>query len=301
MKNLLGRTKTAASVESRTGYTLVAPTLVILAAVIGYPVLRAIWRSFYSDPIIASEAKFIGFDNYSKVLVGDLSSEFWSATSNTMFFTVTTLVLEIILGVAMALLMNQAFRGRGIVRAAFLVPWAIPTAVAAVMWRWVFHVDGIANHMLGQSILWTGAEWPAKIAIITADVWKTAPFIALLTLAGLQAIPGEVYEAAKVDGAGPVRRFFSITLPLVKPALVVAVLFRMLDVLRIYDLPAILTNGSNNTMTLSMLVVRQSIGALKAGLGSALSTLTFLIIFVIAILYIRFLGANVMAGHGGRN
>ncbi|MSS85422.1 sugar ABC transporter permease [Actinomycetaceae bacterium WB03_NA08] len=286
-------------VEARTAYSLVTPTLIVLLAVIGYPVVRAIVRSFYSDPIAATP-EFIGFGNYSNVLFGDLSESFWEATSNTLFFTVTTVILEVIIGMAMALVMNLGFRGRGIVRAAILVPWAIPTAVVAVMWRWVFNVDGIANHLIGKQILWTGAEWPAKSAIIMADVWKTAPFIALLTLAGLQAISTEVYEAAKVDGAGPIRRFFSITLPLVRPALVVAVLFRMLDALRMYDLPQILTHGANNTNTLSMLVVRQSIGALKAGQGSALSTLTFIIIFVIAFLYIRLLGADVMAGRDGR-
>lgn len=301
---LIGKVKTKKSglarAEARTAYTLVAPTLVVLLAVIGYPVARAIKRSLYSDPV-ASDPEFVGLENYQNVFTGDLSESFWQATGNTLFFSATTLVLEIVIGLIMALVMNKAFRGRAVVRAAILVPWAIPTAVVAVMWRWVFNVDGIANHLIGKEILWTGAEWPAKAAIIMADVWKTAPFIALLTLAGLQAISSELYEAAKVDGAGPIRRFFSITLPLVRPALVVAVLFRLLDALRMYDLPQILTHGSNNTNTLSMLVVRQSIGALKAGQGSALSTVTFIIIFVIAFLYIRVLGANVMAGHDGKD
>ncbi|MDR2566787.1 MAG: sugar ABC transporter permease [Bifidobacteriaceae bacterium] len=270
----------------------------MLAAVIGYPVVQAVWRSFFSDPV-AKTPEFVGLDNYVKVLAGDLSEQFWASIHTTLFFSIASVTLEVLIGLAMALVMNRAFRGRAIVRASILVPWAIPTAVAAVMWKWVFNVGGVANSLLGASILWTGAEWPAKTAIIIADVWKTAPFIGLLTLAGLQAIPADLYEAARVDGAGPVRSFFSITLPLVRPALVVAVLFRLLDVLRIYDLPQIFTNGSNNTMTLSILVVRQSIGALKAGVGSALSTLTFLIIFAIAIAYIRMLGANVMAGRDG--
>ncbi|MDR0593375.1 MAG: sugar ABC transporter permease, partial [Bifidobacteriaceae bacterium] len=279
-------------------FWLVLPTLVALGAVIGYPVARALWRSLFSDPI-GRDPAFVGFDNYARVLAGDLAAEFWASTRVTLFFTVVTVVLEVIIGFAMALVMNRAFRGRSIVRAAILVPWAIPTAVCAVLWRWTFDTHGIVNHLTGQDILWLGAEWPAKWAIIFADTWKTAPFIGLLTLAGLQAISADLYEAARVDGAGPVRRFFSITLPLVRPALVVAVLFRMLDVLRIYDLPQILTHGADDTMTLSMLVVRQSIGNLKAGLGSALSTLTFLFIFAVAIVYIRALGAKVMAGHGG--
>lgn len=284
--------------ESRLAFWLVLPTLVVLAAVIGYPVLQAVHRSFFDDPI-GRAPEFIGLANYTDALVGDSSGEFWAAAGVTLFFTVSTLALEIVIGLAMALVMNRAFRGRGLVRAAILVPWAIPTAVCAVLWRWTFDANGIVNHLLGTQILWTGAEWPAKWAIVLADTWKTAPFIALLLLAGLQAIPAEVNEAARVDGAGPLRRFFAITLPLVRPALVVAVLFRMLDVLRMYDLPKIFTGGANDTTTLSMLVVQESIGNLRAGSGSALSTLTFLVIFAIAFLYIRLLGANVMAGRSG--
>ncbi|WP_420877361.1 carbohydrate ABC transporter permease [Rathayibacter toxicus] len=203
------------------------------------------------------------------------------------------MTLETVLGVSMALVMNRAFRGRGIIRAAILVPWAIPTAVCAVLWRWTFDANGIVNSLLGHQILWTAQEWPAKIAIIFADTWKTAPFIALLVLAGLQMIPTEIIEASKMDGAGAWRRFWTITFPLVRPALTVAVLFRLLDVLRIYDLPQIFTGGANNTTTLSMLVVRESIGNLHAGLGSALSTVTFTFIFLCAFAFIRMLGAQV--------
>lgn len=270
----------------------------MLAAVIGYPVVRAIQRSLFDDPI-GEEPSFIGLDNYASILFGSGAEQFWNAFGNTIFFSATTVVLELLIGMSLALVMNRAFRGRGIVRAVVLVPWAIPTAVAAVLWRWTFDANGIVNHLLGNQVLWTGSEWPAKWAIVFADTWKTAPFIALLVLAGLQTISQEVYEAARVDGAGPIRRFFSITLPLARPAIVVAVLFRLLDVLRIYDLPQIFTNGANNTRTLSMIVVEQSIGNLKAGMGSALSTLTFLIIFAIAFLYIRLLGARVMSSANG--
>jgi multiple sugar transport system permease protein len=279
-------------------FWLVVPTLVLLGAVIGYPVVRAVWRSLFSDPI-GRDPVFVGLGNYVKVLAGDLSGSFWGSVRVTLFFTVVTVVLEVVIGFAMALVMNRAFRGRSLVRASILVPWAIPTAVCAVLWRWTFSADGIVNHLIGQQVLWTGSEWPAKWAVVFADTWKTAPFIALLTLAGLQAIDKELYEAARVDGAGVWRRFTSITLPLVKPALVVAVLFRVLDALRMYDLPQIFTGGANDTTTLSMLVVRQSITNLKSGLGSALSTLTFVLIFAIALLYIKALGAKVMAGHDG--
>ena len=177
-----------------------------------------------------------------------------------------------------------------------LVPWAIPTAVTAKLWFFIFAFQGIANELFNTSILWTGSEWPAKWAIIIADVWKTTPFMALLILAGLQMIPGDVYEAAKVDGATTWQRFRYITLPLVKPALMVAVLFRVLDALRMYDLPAILTGGANGTTTLSILVVNQ----IRQGFNSAaaLSTLTFIIIFIVAFIFVRFLGANVSEGSG---
>ena len=163
--------------------------------------------------------------------------QFWSATATTFFFTVVTVALETVLGFWMAVIMARTFRGRSLVRAAVLVPWAIPTAVTAKLWFFIFAFEGIANKLFNTSILWTGSEWPAKWAVIIADVWKTTPFMALLILAGLQMIPAEVYEAAKVDGASAWQRFRMITLPLVKPALMVAVLFRTLDALRMFDLP----------------------------------------------------------------
>jgi multiple sugar transport system permease protein len=190
----------------------------------------------------------------------------------------------------MAVIMSRAFRGRALVRASVLVPWAIPTAVTAKLFFFMFAFEGIVNTLFGTQILWTGSEWPAKWAIIISDVWKTTPFMALLILAGLQLIPDEVYEAAKVDGASAWQRFTQITLPLVKPALMVAILFRTLDVLRMYDLPAIMTGGANNTTTLSILVVDQ----IRQGLNnaSALSTITFIVIFLVAFIFVRFLGAN---------
>ncbi len=154
-------------------------------------------------------------------------------------------------------MMNRAFRGRAIVRAAILIPWAIPTAVTSKLWVVVFDPQGILNKVLGTHIAWTSSMWPARSAVVIADVWKTTPFIALLILAGLQGISADVYEASRIDGTNPWQRFWRITLPLVKPALAVAVIFRTLDVLRIYDLPYILTGGANGTTTLSILVVHQ--------------------------------------------
>jgi multiple sugar transport system permease protein len=208
---------------------------------------------------------------------------------------VVTVILETVLGLWFALIMNRKIRGRGLLRAAILIPWAIPTAVTAKLAAFVFAFAGIVNVILHTEILWTGETWPARFAIIFTDVWKTTPFMALLILAGLQVIPAEVYEAANVDGATKWQQFTRITLPLVRPALIVAILFRTLDVLRIYDLPAILTGGAQGTTTLSILVVQQ----IRQGFNSAaaLSTLTFLLVFFVAFLFIKFLGANVTADH----
>jgi len=276
--------------DSRLAFFLIVPSMAVLALIIGYPVISAIVRSLYAD--VLGNVHFIGFDNYASALWGDQSDTFWSSVRVTYFFTAVTVVLEIVLGFAMALIMNRAFRGRGIIRASVLVPWAIPTAVTAVLWRWSFDPRGIVNFVFHTNIIWTGSEWPAKAAIIIADTWKTAPFMALLILAGLQIIPEELYEAAKIDGATALKRFRYITLPLVKPALVVAILFRILDALRMYDLPQIFTHGANDTTTLSILVVRATLSELKPGYGGALSTLTFVLIFITAFLFVRLLGAN---------
>jgi len=279
--------------DGRLAFWLIIPSLAVLTLVIGYPVVQGMIRSLFSDSL-GEPVQFVGLGNYTSALWGENNGDFWDAFNVTFFFTFVTVVLETAIGLAMALIMNQAFKGRGLMRASVLVPWAIPTAVAAVLWRWAFDPRGIVNHLFGISVTWTGSEWPSKFAIIFADTWKTAPFVALLILAGLQVIPGDVYEAAKLDGANALKRFLHITLPLVKPSLLVAILFRMLDALRMYDLPAIFTNGANDTTTLSILVVRASLGNLQAGYGAALSTLTFLIIFASAFLFVKLLGANVV-------
>ncbi|MFC7329836.1 carbohydrate ABC transporter permease [Marinactinospora rubrisoli] len=297
-----GRPITERGVERRLAFWLLVPTVVALGLVVCYPVGSAVVRSLFDDPI-GRDPVFVGADNYLQALVGFDREDFWAAVGNTVFFTVVSVVLETALGLAMALVMHRAFRGRGVVRAAVLLPWALPTAVSAVMWDWMLQPEGIVNALLGTQVVWGGAEWPAKWSIIVAEVWKTAPFVALLILAGLQTIPPHLYEAAALDGASAWRRFTSVTLPLVRPALVVAVLFRTLDALRMYDLPQILTGGANNTETLSILVVRTATGELKAGYGGALSTLTFLFVFLCAFLLIRAMGANVFAGfraEGGR-
>ncbi|GGC95975.1 ABC transporter permease [Tersicoccus solisilvae] len=306
----------AEKTQGRQAAMLLAPTLILLAIVILYPVISAITLSFQKDQgLDPATGLFVeggpaGFSNYTAWLLqqcpagagaftcpdGSIGGQFWTATGVTFLFTIVTVTLETVLGFWMATIMARKFKGRGLLRAAVLVPWAIPTAVTAKLWYFIFASDGILNHLIGQTILWTGSEWPARWAIIIADTWKTTPFMALLILAGLQLIPAEVYEAAKVDGTTAWQRFVQITLPLVKPALMVAILFRVLDALRMYDLPAILTGGANGTTTLSILVIQQ----MRAGVNSAaaLSTITFLIIFLVAFIFVKFLGANVVEGAG---
>jgi multiple sugar transport system permease protein len=231
---------------------------------------------------------------------GSLGSQFYDALWVTLFFTVVSVAIEVVLGLWFAMIMNRNFRGRGITRAAILIPWAIPTAVTAKLWFFIFAYDGIANRLLGSlgisPLLWTGDAWPARFAVVIADVWKTTPFMALLILAGLQIISADVYEAAAIDGASKWQTFIRITLPMIKVPLMVAVLFRTLDVLRIFDLPYILTGGGGGsghaTTTLSILVINQ----IRAGFNSAsaLSTLVFLLIAFVAFLFVRFGGADVV-------
>ena len=304
--------------QGRLAAMLIVPTMVVLAVVILYPVVNAIIMSLQHDegldPATGTfvAGGFAGFANYIHWLFqqctgpggeavscppGTLGAQFWSATGVTFFFTAVTVFFETLLGFWMAVIMARTFKGRTVLRAAVLVPWAIPTAVTAKLWGFIFAYAGIANTLFNTSILWTGSEGPARAAIIIADIWKTTPFMALLILAGLQMIPPDIYEAARVDGASAWQRFRLITLPLVKPALMVAILFRTLDALRMYDLPAIMTGGANGTTTLSILVINQ----IRIGFNSAaaLSTITFLIIFIVAFIFVRFLGANAVESASG--
>lgn len=307
--------KQRAHSDAGKAYALVAPALVVLAVVIGYPIVRAIWLSFQAnrhlDPStgVFVDGGFAGLDNYLYWIqnrcmspagtVGDcppgvLATDFWPALGITLFFTVVTVSLEAVLGMVMALIMNHPSRVRSLVRAAVLIPWAIPTAVTAKLWQFMFAPNGIVNSLLGQSIAWTTDPWAARIAVIIADVWKTTPFVALLILAGLQMVPKDVYEAARVDGASAWQTFTRITLPLIRPTLMVAILFRTLDALRMYDLPVIMISGSSNspTATISQLVV-EDMRQNNFNSASALSTLIFLLIFTVAFLLVRFAGADV--------
>jgi multiple sugar transport system permease protein len=200
----------------------------------------------------------------------------------------------------MALIMHNATRGKGPLRTIVLVPWAVLTVVTAIMWQTIFEPNlGFVNtvlralHLPGGDTVWLGQSPQAMEVLIIADVWKTAPFMALLILAGLQVIPNDVYDAAKVDGATAWQRFWRITLPLLKPAILVALIFRTLDALRIFDLPFVLTKGQNNTNTLSLEAYQQLRQNNLIGLGSAMSIITFIIVMIVAFVYIRFVGGNI--------
>jgi len=301
--------------EGRRGFMLVAPTLVLLAVIIIYPLIRAVVLSFKKDQVLVGgffqQGGTAGIDNYRHWLLqqcqaagggwsscppGNIGNEFWGAFGVTVFWTVVSVGIEVILGLWFATIMNREFKGRGLVRAAILVPWAIPTAVTAKLWFFIYAYDGILNKIIGvfgvPPQLWTSDTWPARFGVIIADVWKTTPFMALLILAGLQLISKDVYEAAEVDGASRWQIFVRITLPLIKVPLMVAVLFRVLDVMRIFDLPYIMTGGANGTTSLSILVVKQIQQGFNS--ASALSTIVFIIIALTAFVFVKFLGADVI-------
>lgn len=280
---------------------LLSPTLIVLALVIVYPIFSALRESLYTeggvDPatgFIEEGSRFVGLQNYTDIFSGDTADRFWNAFYNTTFFTITCVALETVLGVAMALVMHKAFMGRAVVRASILVPWAIPTVVSALLWKWIFQADGAANALLGQQILWSTEGWQSVLSVIIADTWKTAPFIGLLVLAGLQTIPVEVYEAAKVDGASPFQQFRMITLPLVKPALLVAVLFRLLDTLRMFDLPFVLVGPTKeSTQTLSILAFLEA-RETRYSAAAAYAVILFLYVAVAAFVFVKLLGADVI-------
>src|ERR671917_632951 len=281
--------------EKGLAFWMVAPSMLLIALVAAYPIIYAIWLSLHEYSVrqagLSRWAGPFGLRNYSTALQ---ESEFWSAMTHTLIFTASSVFLELIIGLAMALAMHAAFKGQGLLRTVVLVPWAVLTVVTAIMWRTIFESpQGFVNQILGGDTVWLGSEPQALIVIIIADVWKTAPFMALLILAGLQVIPGDIYEAAKVDGATAWQRFRKITLPLLMPAILVALIFRTLDALRIFDLPYVLTKGANGTNTLSLISYQTFQQDRILGQGAAYSILTFITVMIVAFIYIRTVGGNI--------
>ncbi len=280
-------------------WPFLAPMLLVLTLVAGWPLARTIWFSF-TDAHLAQlgDYRFIGFENYlawyDGAWYGVLADPaWWRAVYNTVWFTAVSVSLETVLGVVVALTLNRAFPGRGLMRAIVLIPWAIPTVVSARMWSWMLHDQfGVINDALlrlgaiSAPIAWTADADTALWAAVMVDVWKTTPFVALLVLAALQMLPNELYEAAKLDGAGPIRTFVSITLPLIRPALLVAVIFRALDALRVFDLIYVLTAASSETMSVSIYARQELVEFQDVGVGSAAATLVFVLIALLTVVYI---------------
>jgi len=295
------RRRTAAQEERRLARFMISPSLVLIALVAAYPIGYAVWLSLHEysviTPGLSRWAGPVGLDNYRTAFE---STAFVNSIRNTLIFTVFSVFFELVLGLAMALIMHNATKGKGALRTIVLVPWAVLTVVTAVTWQTIFEPQlGLVNTVLrglglpGGDTVWLGQSPQAMMVLIIADVWKTAPFMALLILAGLQVIPNDVYDAAKVDGASTWQRFRRITLPLLTPAILVALIFRTLDALRIFDLPFVLTKGSNNTNTLSFEAYQELRQNRLIGLGSAMSIITFLIVMIVSFAYIRFVGGNI--------
>lgn len=280
--------------DTTLGRVFVTPAILLMALVALFPVIYAVVISLQAYTGRQNEG-FAGIDNYVTALTDD---RFWTSLQFTLVFTVTSVAAEFLIGLGFALLMNQAFRGRGLTRAAILVPWVIPTVIAAQMWFFMFNVTpGFINTLFGLGdFSWLGQTGWASFAIIFADVWKTAPFVALLLLAGLQTIPGDVYEGARVDGANMFQRFWYITMPLLKPAILVALLFRTVEALRVYDLPQVMTGGAFDTESLSILVQQYVVRTPDPGLGSAMSTITFILILAVGLIFVNLLGKDLVIG-----
>ncbi|MBW8725148.1 MAG: sugar ABC transporter permease [Inquilinus limosus] len=275
----------------RAGWLFLAPTLAALALVALWPLLRTLFFSItdatLDDP---TNYGFVWLDNFIDVA---RDPQWWRAVQNTLVFTIVSVALETLLGLAIALLLNEAIPGRGVLRAAILVPWSIPVVVSAKIWEWLLHDQfGIINrllidlHLIDTGVAWTADPSLALGVVIFVDVWITTPFMVLLILAGLQLIPGEIHEAARVDGVSWWKRLTSITLPMLRVPLGVAVLFRTLDALRMFDLSYVLGGNGDPTMTMTIYARNQLVSFQELGYGSAASTWVFLLIALIAIVII---------------
>ena len=290
--------------EARLAWSFVLPALAVIVLVALFPLAWTAWESLHVHDLRMPwiGRPFVGLANYAEVL-GD--GRFWASMGHTLLFTGASVGLELALGLALALAMNRAFRGRGLMRAAVLVPWAIPTVVAALLWRFMFDAEaGIANAVLmdvglmEEPFVWFIHSAAAWVPVVLGDVWKMTPFVALLLLAGLQNIDESLYEAAEIDGAGPWQKFRHVTLPLLKPAILVTLVFRTLDAFRVFDLIYVLTGGGPGTATepIALYTFNSLLQHLRFGYGSALSVIVFLVTFALAVLYIRMLDVDLTGG-----
>ena len=284
--------------ERRLGWLLCAPAVIVMLAVTAYPIGYAIWLSLQrADLRFPNDSEFVGLSNYGDVLG---SSVWWEHVWNTVSITVVSVAIELVLGMLIALVMHRVLVGRGLIRASVLIPYGIITVVGALAWRYAFDpTTGFINSWFGSEKAWLTEEGSSFWVIVATEVWKTTPFMALLLLAGLALVPDELHEAAKVDGASAWNRFWRITVPLMRPAIVVALLFRTLDAFRVFDSVFILTEGAYNP-TVSILGYEQLVTRLNLGIGSAVSVLIFLFVLIIAFIFVKGLGASMNQQAGNR-
>jgi multiple sugar transport system permease protein len=266
---------------------LLIPALSILALVFIYPIARAFWLSLFTENLGTQLMPiFAGFTNYQR-LIGD--NRFWQSISNTTVFTIISVTLELFLGIGIALVLNNSFSGRSVIRTIAIIPWALPTAIMGLAWAWIFNNEyGVANDFLQRvglidtAINWLGSPGLAMTALIIADLWKTTPFISLIILARLQSIPRDLYEAHSIDGANLWQSFSQITLPLILPQILIALLFRFAQAFGIFDLVQVMTGGgpAGSTETISMYIYATVMRYLDFGYGSALIVITFLLLII---------------------
>ncbi|MFI5836790.1 carbohydrate ABC transporter permease [Micromonospora sp. NPDC051300] len=274
--------------ERRLGWLLCAPAALVMVLVTAYPILYSVWLSLQRfDLRFPDERQFVGLENYVTVLTNDF---WWTAFGVTMLITVVTVAIELVLGMGLALIMHRTLVGRGIVRTAALIPYGIVTVVAAFSWRyaWTPGTGYLANLFDGSAPL---TERASSLAIIMlAEIWKTTPFMALLLMAGLALVPEDLLKAASTDGATAWQRFTKVMLPVMKPAILVALLFRTLDAFRVFDNIFVLTNGGNETSSVSMLAYNNLIRGLNLGIGSTMSVLIFITVAIIAFVFVKLFG-----------
>ena len=282
--------------ERKLGLMLVAPAVIVMLAVTAYPIVYALWLSLQRADLRQPDAnQFVGLENYITVLSSPI---WWNAFGITVFYTIFGVIFELILGMLLAIVMHRTLVGRGLVRTSALVPYAIVTVVAAFSWRFAWTEN--LGYLAGSSAPLTD-KWDSVWIIILAEVWKTVPFMALLLMAGLALVPDDLHKAAAMDGGTAWQRFWQITVPLIKPSILVAVLFRTLDAFRVFDNIYVLTSGANETSSVSIVAYNNLIRGLNLGIGSAMSVLIFLTIAIIAFIFVKLFGAAAPgADDGGR-
>jgi len=283
-------------------YLLLAPSLLTIAVIALYPSARTVWTSLHRASLILPGSEFVGLRNFERLIE---DGKFWNAWTNTIYFTAVTVGFETVLGFGIAQVLHRSFRGRAWVRAAVLVPWAIPTVVSSRLWGLIFNTDaGLANYLLTSArivdadVNWLGRPGLAMNVAALVDVWKTTPFMALILLAGLQTIPSELYEAAEIDGASLVHRFLHITLPLLSPVLLVAMLLRTLDAFRVFDVIYVMTGGgpADSTEVMSTLTYKVFFSATQFGYGSTLAVAMFVSVLLLSAGYLVFLRNKLEVG-----